>query len=905
VQPEPRPALPSYLDQPPLRHATPKVIVEHPRLTEASDDYVGEPLAPAPPPTAPVPVQHHPAPPAPSVEATTDAGARFREALANLHSSGHPRYEPGVGAVENPQGPTPTLRPPVPTGREEQVAPSTEAGMKFREALANLHRSGHPRYESPSESGPSGSPPAAPAPEPAPARAPLAQQPETAADGLFGEPRLTHRRRTLAETRKLGLGAPVQGGAPSEQPEPDPSPAPAATPASEQTAPSQPESMLDALEAVKRAAAAAQPVAPLPPIDVPTPTPAPPSSGPETPGDGGGGTAVRAPLQPRVPGRPIIDPATRPTASAAPLIFRGAPRPPAPDTTPPGPQTQRAVVTRPPAELAAALRASHGIDVVDVPIRRDTEVEREAAARNARAFTRGATVHLPESAGGLDDRNTLGLLAHELVHAAQQRRLGSSLPPETSPEGHALEVEALAAERVHGGTPASLTSDEPLRHAPPPVSAGWVEDRLTQHAFGDYKLPTQPAWEETSKEVETIKAWAQKVIQEAQAAGGVGGAGGGGLSTFANLNEANIGGTGAKNEADFKKIMLEQVNKERGMQGLPALTSLTAEYDAWAHNEYLKAEADRKRALDHEQALKSTVATEKELQDQALEAKKKATTQAEEADRLVDQAAKKGEELKGITWTPDGGFKRTDGSDAKGQVAAALAGLLAAEEGSPEHAAAAATAGRIEITKAHGGGAEKDPTADVHLTAVEKWEIKRDNKLFKIDIGEAKGINTAADYIAFALARTNRERAERSLPAIDRLPDAFERELEQQFTSIWNVAVADELKKAKDLDLDTQSQATALAAKKQTALAKAKQDEEEGKAKQAVVAEGPTPIIAAAPTAPAESAGPAAQTAVLPHELDSAHLEELTQRIYDRLRSRLRTELLIDRERAGLLTDFR
>lgn len=38
---------------------------------------------------------------------------------------------------------------------------------------------------------------------------------------------------------------------------------------------------------------------------------------------------------------------------------------------------------------------------------------------------------------------------------------------------------------------------------------------------------------------------------------------------------------------------------------------------------------------------------------------------------------------------------------------------------------------------------------------------------------------------------------------------------------------------------------------------------------------------------------------------DRMDLDELAVRIYDRLRSRLRTELLVDRERAGLLSDFR
>jgi hypothetical protein len=39
--------------------------------------------------------------------------------------------------------------------------------------------------------------------------------------------------------------------------------------------------------------------------------------------------------------------------------------------------------------------------------------------------------------------------------------------------------------------------------------------------------------------------------------------------------------------------------------------------------------------------------------------------------------------------------------------------------------------------------------------------------------------------------------------------------------------------------------------------------------------------------------------------LDETDLDELALRLYDRLRSRLRRELLVDRERAGLLTDFR
>ena len=40
-------------------------------------------------------------------------------------------------------------------------------------------------------------------------------------------------------------------------------------------------------------------------------------------------------------------------------------------------------------------------------------------------------------------------------------------------------------------------------------------------------------------------------------------------------------------------------------------------------------------------------------------------------------------------------------------------------------------------------------------------------------------------------------------------------------------------------------------------------------------------------------------------ETDDLDLDELSTRLYDRIRSRLRLELLLDRERAGLLSDFR
>lgn len=57
-----------------------------------------------------------------------------------------------------------------------------------------------------------------------------------------------------------------------------------------------------------------------------------------------------------------------------------------------------------------------------------------------------------------------------------------------------------------------------------------------------------------------------------------------------------------------------------------------------------------------------------------------------------------------------------------------------------------------------------------------------------------------------------------------------------------------------------------------------------------------------------EGAGAAPDAAVGapagPHQSET-DMDELAGKLYDRIRSRLKTELLVDRERAGFLTDLR
>jgi hypothetical protein len=145
----------------------------------------------------------------------------------------------------------------------------------------------------------------------------------------------------------------------------------------------------------------------------------------------------------------------------------------------PAPVRQESV----PAELATAMRQTHDADVSDVPVVRGPAVSAEARSRGARAFTRGGKVHLPDEAGPLTSPKARGLIAHELVHAVQQRTLGLSLPSPSSEHGQALEADAVAVERFYAGE-TSAPEPQPLIHAPrvTPLPSTFAVDSHTQLA---------------------------------------------------------------------------------------------------------------------------------------------------------------------------------------------------------------------------------------------------------------------------------------------------------------------------------------------------------------------------------------------------------------------------------------
>jgi hypothetical protein len=157
-----------------------------------------------------------------------------------------------------------------------------------------------------------------------------------------------------------------------------------------------------------------------------------------------------------------MSPDPRPVGLQAPIAQapdKPAERPSVPDAAPESnPPREQA-----PRSVAAAVGHLHGADVSDVRIERGDEAERLAASARARAVTRSGEVFIPATEGRLDSGRGGALLAHELTHVIQQRRLGSSVPLEHSPRGRRLEAEAAMTERhVRGDLGAP---------APPPAAA--------------------------------------------------------------------------------------------------------------------------------------------------------------------------------------------------------------------------------------------------------------------------------------------------------------------------------------------------------------------------------------------------------------------------------------------------
>lgn len=135
------------------------------------------------------------------------------------------------------------------------------------------------------------------------------------------------------------------------------------------------------------------------------------------------------------------------------------------------PEPGARVVEQPSAEVVRVVERATGVEIGDAVIDRSPSVSLRAAEMGAVAFTESGVVHLPEELGPQDEPRTRAIVAHELTHVAQRRKLGSATPPESTPDGEALEAEAHAVQRsVWSGepvTPAFVRSSTSVPDAPP------------------------------------------------------------------------------------------------------------------------------------------------------------------------------------------------------------------------------------------------------------------------------------------------------------------------------------------------------------------------------------------------------------------------------------------------------
>lgn len=126
-----------------------------------------------------------------------------------------------------------------------------------------------------------------------------------------------------------------------------------------------------------------------------------------------------------------------------------------------------------PADLRAELEPVLGVDVGRVPVHRGAESSDAARSLRAKAFTHQGEVHLPAHHGPTGAGEGRTILAHELTHAVQQRRLGAALPPEASLDGMRLEHEARTVAGQIGPRPRVTARAVPgtLPTTPPPLPA--------------------------------------------------------------------------------------------------------------------------------------------------------------------------------------------------------------------------------------------------------------------------------------------------------------------------------------------------------------------------------------------------------------------------------------------------
>lgn len=325
-------------------------------------------------------------------------------------------------------------------------------------------------------------------------RAPITPSPPPSASSdaasTSGDPLPVAPRLTLGQARRLGLGAPITGVPLGGTPLPSVGPIAVSTGPSTiaETAHSDPFAR-SAGEEPGAADGAGLPLATARPTaassaERPAPSSSPaPSRVPPTPGPApSAGTGPRSSTPIARAASPV---ATRPSARSSPIVSArslraGVQRAP---LTLSLPSTDRAdagsaIGQTGPAPSSPPVRIHRGADASDL-----------AEALDARSFTHGGEIFMPPSVGSLDSGKGKALLAHEMTHVAQQRRLAGGPPGEDSPQGRTLEAEAVAAERAPDLALATRSTSRPGTDAKPDAGTSMSLPAASSGPTAPHALP--------------------------------------------------------------------------------------------------------------------------------------------------------------------------------------------------------------------------------------------------------------------------------------------------------------------------------------------------------------------------------------------------------------------------------
>jgi hypothetical protein len=583
------------------------------------------------------------------------------------------------------------------------------------------------------------------------------------------------------------------------------------------------------------------------------------------------------------------------------------------------------VIEAVPDDVRSELREATGVDVATV--HRGPEVSKVANQLGAVAFTTGGEVFVPREVGPLHHPPGRAVVAHEVMHASQQRRSGSNLPREDTPAGAALEAHAQAAERYFRGDPGAPRPRPDSDNADRPEDADQLMRRLVDEGFAvsggvsgrSAELPLPPTVQ-PAPGVQRQTAPATAPTRPSSSTPAV------------DWNPiASFGHTVARDLQAFgEQVVTSEWGLSSEVQEDMTRAANAAERD-FAQNQYrqLRLEHRKSRFLTEHHQTALSLADEHHIErlvEQDVTARLAALQDRVER-RLLSERDPNGEPVHVIDREEfrtivsrlfgDASTDTVPPDDASGSAATSSGGRSARGSGAERHtpgaghprlaASATATTGLMGVAAVE---------ADHHSPTVPGGPNQPDGSAGQASPGQPSPSQvSAADSKDPAGAAGTNPSTRRELTvgegfrhlAADVVADVALLDVGE-----WGVNVGEEEWRQLRRDLHdplaaatpaTPAAPTARGADTHGAVVTSTAASAEG-------ADGSAPHHTATagirPIGPAPSGQATASPTGHEHmDLDHLDLDELSDRLYGRLRRRLRTELLVDRERAGLLTDFR